>query len=517
MILKNAFFNLTIILLNFFLYGHSAILFPFKIISSHYLTGYREDKNRINNNNKNEIADSSKFFDDHYLTKKLTLLKSGSPPKSIITQLEIFQDTLLIKDSFNESYEMFDQNENDIYQYKYSLSFKNLTEIFNPNKIKNEIQKYIGEDDLFLFKEINDIKEEKYSCFHNFKFDIRGIKPNNNFYNSLSIGLCLDNESSTNFIKQIYDRKIISSLIISFEYHLDNIINNYDGMIILGKYPHQIMPDIYKEEDFISFYSNQPYIMRLTNFFLSFDEINSLNNQMKTIFKNKRAILSLNSDLISGTIEYLDFIEKNYFEKYYKLNICRKYKTKTEYITDFIIISCDNSNKLKLEEFPKLYFVMNSENLIFEFTYKDLFLKLENKYYFLITFETNNIIWNIGKPLLSKYTFVYNGEAKTIGFYKNRINSQNITLDNNNKEKTKIETNIGKIIIIFISLIIFIFLISFISYRYGKKNNSKRKILANELDDNFEYNPNIKYKSFEKDVNKKIYNKEEKHLELMEK
>ena len=95
MILKNAFFNLTIILLNFFLYEHSAILFPFKIISSHYLTGYREDKNRINNNNKNEIADSSKFFDAHYLTKKLTLLKSGSPPKSIITQLEIFQDTLL--------------------------------------------------------------------------------------------------------------------------------------------------------------------------------------------------------------------------------------------------------------------------------------------------------------------------------------------------------------------------------------------------------------------------------------
>ena len=53
--------------------------------------------------------------------------------------------------------------------------------------------------------------------------------------------------------------------------------------------------------------------------------------------------------------------------------------------------------------------------------------------------------------------------------------------------------------------------------RYGKKYNSKRKILANELDENFEYNPKIKYQSFEKDVNSEIYNKEEKHLELMEK
>ena len=514
MILKNVFFYLSIIFLNFFAFERSTILFPFKIISSPYLKGHREDKNRINN----KIDDSSKFFDSHYVTKKLSLLKLGSPPKSIISHLEIFQDYLLIKDSSNESYELFGENEGNSYQYKNSLSFKNLTEYYNSYQIKKEIQQYIGEDDLFLFREINNIKEGKYSCFHNYKFDIRGIKSNDNFYNSLSIGFCLDNESSTNFIRQSYNRKIISSLLISFEYNLENIIKGYDGMIILGKYPHQILPDIYKEEDFISFYSNQPNIMRITNFFLSFDEINSINNnKIKTVHKNNRAILSLNSGLITGTSEYLDFIENNFFGKYYKLNICHKYKTKTEFISDFIIISCDNIDKLKFEEFPNLNFVMNSENLIFEFTYKDLFLKVENKYYFLVVFETNNIIWNIGKPLLLKYTFVYNGEAKTIGFYKNRINSQNVTLDNNNKENIKIERNIGKIIIIFISFIIFIVLISFISYRYGKKYNFKRKILANELDENFEYNPNIKYKSFEKDVNKKIYNKEEKHLELMEK
>ena len=356
MILKNVFFNLSIIFLNFFAYENSTILFPFKIISSPYLKGHREDKNRINN----KIDDSSKFFDSHYVTKKLSLLKLGSPPKSIISHLEIFQDYLLIRDSSNDSYEIFGEKEDNSYQYKNSLSFKNLTEYYNSYQIKKEIQQYIGEDDLFLFKEINDINEGKYSCFHNYKFDIRGIKSNDNFYNSLSIGFCLDNESSTNFIRQSYNRKIISSLLISFEYNLENIIKGYDGMIILGKYPHQILPDIYKEEDFISFYSNQPNIMRITNFFLSFDEINSINNnKIKTVHKNNRAILSLNSGLITGTTEYLDFIENNFFGKYYKLNICHKYKTKTEFISDFIIISCDNIDKLKFEEFPNLNFVMN--------------------------------------------------------------------------------------------------------------------------------------------------------------
>ena len=74
----------------------------------------------------------------------------------------------------------------------------------------------------------------------------------------------------TNFIKQLYEKRIISSLIISFEYNLENIIKGYDGILILGEYPHQIMNDTYKEEDLVTFYSNQPSVMRITNFFVNF-------------------------------------------------------------------------------------------------------------------------------------------------------------------------------------------------------------------------------------------------------
>ena len=54
----------------------------------------------------------------------------------------------------------------------------------------------------------------------------------------------------------------------------------------------------------------------------------------------------------------------------------------------------------------------------------------------------------------------------------------------------------------------------FICYFYKKINRKSFHILD---DDNFEYNPNLKYKKFNKDVNELNYNGEEKHLELINK
>ena len=509
MILKNGFFLLTIILHILFLYKGSTIIFPFKITSTPYLTGYRTDKNNININTK-ENYNSSQFFDDNYILKILSLIKLGTPPKQLISQIELYQDYLLIKEFSDINFEIFNKNQNNKgYQYKESSSFKDLTAILLQN---------VGEDDLFLFRDIKDLKEDKYSCLHKIRFEMGYYKNNDSAYNSLSIGLNLDNDSLTNFIKQLYEKRIISSLIISFEYNLENIIKGYDGILILGEYPHQIMNDTYKEEDLVMFYSNQPSVMRITNFFVNFDEINSIgNNKEKFIHNNNRAILSLNSGLILGTVEYLDFIENNFFLKYMKLNICQKYTTNTGFISDFIIISCDKNDKIKFDEFPNLNFYMKEENLIFEFSSKDLFKEIKNKYYFLVVFETKNLIWRIGKPLLSKYTFVYNGEAKTLGFYKKKISNKNLSKEDTDKN-IRLEINIGKIFIFFILFSIFIVLIIFISYHYGKKKNFKRKKFANELDDdNYDYNPSETYQNYVKDINGKNFDKKEKQLELINK
>ena len=513
MILKNGiFFQLCIVILNFYIYNTSSIIFPFKKISSPYLIGYRSDKNNYNNNK--EIYNSTQFFNDHYLFKLLTMIQIGSPPQNLISQLELYQDSFLIKNFPEVNLEIFNEIKNKGYQYKDSLTFKNLSKIMNFNNDINE--QNICEDDLYLFNSINDIKENKYTCFHNFKFEIQNSNPNNSVYNSLFTGLSLDSDNSlTNFIRQLYSKKSISSLIISFEYDINEIIKGYDGLIILGNYPHQLMPEKYSEEDYISFYSNQPNTMFITNFYIKLDEISSINkDKTKYLFDNKRTILQLNSDFILGTIEFLEFIEKNFFKKYYDLNICEKYTTKTNFISDFMIISCEISPELNLSEFPNLNFYMKSENLSFEFTYEDLFMNLKNKYYFTIIFETKNLIWHLGKPLFSKYTFVYNGEAKTIGFYKNKKISSNIIIDNK-KGNLKLGINTGKIVLFCIFIVLFLFLIIFISFRVGKKYNNIRKKFANELDDdNYEYNPKMK---LEKDINGVKFKEEGKFLELINK
>ena len=518
MTLKNGFpFYLILISINSFLYNTKSIIFPFKIISSHYLSGYRTDKNNINSGTL-ETYNSSTFFDDHYINKLLSLVKLGSPPIKIISLIELYRDNLLITDFSDKNNEIFTNIDKNGYEYWKSISFKNITKNYNLNENSNpyQIKQLIAQDDIYLFTNIKDIEKDEFSCFHNFNFEI--INQFDNISNSLLIGLNLDNDISLpNFMRQIYNRKIISSFIVSFISKNVDIIKGYDGLIIIGEYPHQILPDIYKEENLISFYSNQPNLMQITNFYINFDEISSSDiNKSKYIFKNNRSILSLNSGLILGTIEYLDFIENNFFNKYIKLNICKEYITNTGFISDFIIISCDENYKLKLEEFPILNFNMNSENFIFEFTYEDLFTNINNKFYFLVVFETKNVIWHLGSPFFSKYTFVYNGEAKTLGFYK-EIKNKEIQNKNQSNEKKEIKSNIVKIIIFLILFIIFIALVSFISYFYGKNNNKKRKKIANELDDNYEYNPSNKYKIFKKDINERNINKDEKNLELIDK
>ena len=519
MILNNGIFLYLIIFSsNFIFYNFSPIIFPFKKLASPFLKGYRTDKNNVINN-KEESYNSSQFFNQHYIFKFLTMIGIGSPPKKIISQIEIFEDSLIIKDFSDINIQIFNQKDYAEYKTMESSTFKNISETKKYNNV--EITKYRGEDELYFFTSIDDIKENKYTNFQKIKFELGNFIINESNYYSLSIGLNYDLDNSiTNFMRQLHSRKIISSFLISFEYNIDDITKEYNGLLMIGKYPHQLIPDKYKEEDFISFYSNQPNAMFITNFFIHFDEMSSIDkDKIKNVFQNQRAVLRLNSDLIVGTTEYLDYIDKSFFEKNYKLNVCQKYKTNTQFLTDFIIISCDVNNNLNLEEFPSLKFDMKAENLSFELTYKDLFIKIHNKYYFSITFEMNNLVWHIGTPLFNKYTFVYNGEAKTVGFYKKKIiKNDKIINNNNNKKDWKLEMNIGKIIIILILLFIFIFLIAFISYHHGKKIHFIRKRHANELiDDNFEYKPNIKYKKFGKDVNEKNYKGNEKQLELVEK
>ena len=127
----------------------------------------------------------------------------------------------------------------------------------------------------------------------------------------------------------------------------------------------------------------------------------------------------------------------------------------------------DNINILN---FPKLKFYDKIMNYTFEFDYNDLFLKKDNKLYFLITFRTKDFRdnWIFGVIFLKKYQIIFDQEREIIGLY---INSR--------KEKKNDLFKILTIICLFIIVILVGILI--------KTINKKRKVRANELEENFEY------------------------------
>ena len=446
----------------------SMIVFPFNIISVPFLIDNNNVKNNYNQNNKsiNNKYNSTTFFDENYIFRLISPIKIGDPPQEIISLINIYDDKLLIGELPDITDKIFDNSFPKGYQYKKSSSFINLT---SENKlISNESDEFIGEEKIYLFSKISDIQNNKLSCINlQFKID-KKIEYNNNLLYGVKIGLILsDNYNESNFMRQIHEKSIISKYLVSFEY-----INNNNGMLIIGKYPHEYLPEKYSEENLKSFYSYQPRTMYLTNFVISFDEIYSLiDNEKFTLKQKPRTHLILNSGFIIGTKEYMEFIENNFFNNY--INICEKDKIKKDSINIFIIYYCIDNAKLKLEKFPTLNFKMKSENLTFVFTYKDLFKKIENKYYFLIVFEKfNSYVWRLGKPLFFKYSFVYNGDSKTIGFY---LNKNSIKTEKNNIINWNLELNIVKIFIIVILFLFFVFLVILISYYFGKKYNFIRK------------------------------------------
>jgi len=483
----------------------SMIIFPFKIVGLSSL-GDVEEKN------EKQSYNGIKFFYDQYSFRMFSPVKLGSPPQDIIAFINFNYNYLLIGKLLEIPQKIYPNSFYKGYKYDKSYSFINITSINNTKKINSK--NFICNEKLYLFSKIKDLEENIYTSFPNFEFTIeKNIRFDYNSIYGLIIGLQLkdDKNYETNLLNQINTKNIISSNIISFEFKNEN-----EGILILGKYPHEYMPKKYKKENFKMIYSYRLKDSYLTNFAINFEEIySSINKEKYLIQKFAKGYLFINIGLIIGISEYKNFIEKLFFNKYINMSICQKDYTNIDY-EEFTIFSCYDNKKFNFEDFPSLTFNMKSENLFFEFTYKDLFKKIDDKYYFLVVFKNYDVgSWTIGKPFYLKYTLVYNGESKAIGFYS----KLNFNKEEQKSEIILFELNVFKIVIIILLLLTFIFLIMISFYYLGKKMNLTKRRKANELDDNYDYYSNSdKYKLYKKDINEKNNNdSKEQFLELSSK
>ena len=209
------------------------------------------------------------------------------------------------------------------------------------------------------------------------------------------------------------------------------------------------------------------------------------------VYLKKRIIVELNPlfELIIGTNEYKSNIINDFFKYYIEQKICILNEIK-----EYHIFECDEFRfeAKDIKNFPALYILNNNINHIFEIAGEDLFIKLNNKYYFKIVFpiKRNDNKWVLGRIFLRKYPVIFSPLNRLVGFY---INPNKGIINERDKEteeiKDKLINNRKESFPKIIYLYIFIGIIfSLLGIYIGKKLFMSRKKKLNELvDDYYQY------------------------------
>ena len=122
-------------------------------------------------------------------------------------------------------------------------------------------------------------------------------------------------------------------------------------------------------------------------------------------------------------------------------------------------------------------------------------MQIEDRIFFLIVFYKNNPTGSfiLGKIFLQKYFFSFDNESKKIFFYKNNNKSTFGNMENIQMELHWYNSNA-----FIISLIILIFIFCFVGFYVGRRVYQRRRKIANELEENYDYiSDNKKKKEFD--------------------
>ena len=176
----------------------------------------------------------------------------------------------------------------------------------------------------------------------------------------------------------------------------------------------------------------------------------------------------------------MEKIEQNFFNFYISEGFCEK-----KLLNDRFYYYVCNSNLLPMSQiqnsFPILYLKQIDFNYIFELGVNDLFITKGDYIFFLVLFNKNNPTKSflLGNIFLKKYFFYFDNDKSEIAFFQE--NNKKI-----NKEKTIVIHWYNSPGSIFVLILLFIF-IGLVGFYYGKKIYNKRKLRANELEDQFGY------------------------------
>jgi hypothetical protein len=237
-------------------------------------------------------------------------------------------------------------------------------------------------------------------------------------------------------------------------YETDN-----SGHIYFGDLPHEIYPEKYS----INGLTKTNYDIYMNRYNFPFSLIKYGDN---ILFKNDLVELIYEENLMFGPLIYYNLLKQNFFNEQIKLGHCKEDKFK--FNSTFFYCNKDT----EINKMENLIFFNSDLNYTFVLTYEDLFYKVNDIYFFVFYFT---LAWaksfKLGKVFFKKYNIIFNQDGKTIGIYKKM------------KFLEKNGFNYHILIIIF-CVIIIIGLFLYIKYLSPLR---KRRIRANELEDQFSY------------------------------
>ena len=440
---------------------------------------------------------SPEIFMDNAYNKYYTLLNIGTP--SQLTEVQLNCD--LVDLSFSEDICLT----NNYFNKTKSISF-NQTVIYEKN---NPFVPLIFSDDCIKFLEhdpitntFNETSVDKYTFVYktenndNFRkviknkacaeFGLKIMCPSNAYY-------------CKSFLDVLKENNIINQKRFFFNYYSENK-NGDDAEIIIGDYPYQYNKDKYNKFNVYKSRAELSDIMYLPDWGIKYQNYfytsngTKINLYLTKIKQYMEVKFIFDLENIIGIMEYFHEIKINYFNKY--PNECQINEIKNQYI----VITCNKD--FNVENFPTLYFENIEANYTLELTYKDLFEIKGDKKYFLITFDTKNVVpWKFGKIFLQKYFFNFDAENKIIEYYKLNSNNNNKREGNEiNSENKILHSTIS--VMIFVLVIMFSLILYFVIYKCKYENIRKKR--ANELDDDFDYAEKRNEKVINKDKIEKL-------------
>ena len=470
---------------------NSLVVIPFKI-------------NTFKEIELNTDYNSSNFLSDYFYRDFFANIITGIPSKNILTLLDTRSHNFQFEENFQNKKYIDEAINKEAYDSTKSLSFKNISKFHYSNI---ELKEATLCSETFLLYQ--DLLMEKTTPIQDVKFIIdEGLDDNLHIRLGLGKPLTKEYQGPPHFIQSLLDVGFIKDQSWTIKF-----LSKTDGIFILGGEPHTYQDNEkdkkYKRQYYFTTNSltgneyHDPISLQALKVFLK-----DKNGEEVIINENKGCYFNYNYGFIIGTDEYRDYILKNFFDELINLNICSYdltyYRDEREADHKYYLINCDkfkfrlnDFEKKYYEKFPEINFYVFDYNYNFKLTKEDLFIEVNNRYYFLILFKKTIFthddlsFWNLGLPFLQKYEFVHNYQEQTIGFYlpyeEEEKEEQKVDNRTENKESNANENISRKYITIIIIGIIVAIILIFAAFFIAKNIYQSRKERANELNDDYDY------------------------------